>query len=101
MKVAVVGVGYVGLSNALLLSQHNEVFALDIDCNKVDLLKNKVSPIDDKDIQEYLQKEELNFTATIDEQEAYLGADYVIISTPTDYDELTDYFDTKTIEIVN
>ncbi|WP_351000829.1 nucleotide sugar dehydrogenase [Shewanella sp. TB7-MNA-CIBAN-0143] len=100
MKIAVVGTGYVGLSNALLLAQHNEVIALDIVPDKVELLNNKISPIDDPDIQEYLLKSDLSFKATLDEEEAYFNADFIIIATPTDYDDINDSFNTKSIEYV-
>ena len=99
-KVAVAGTGYVGLSNAVLLAQHNEVKAVDLVAEKVELLNNKKSPIEDKEISEYLTTKELNLQATLDAQVAYKDADYVVIATPTDYDPQTNYFNTGSVEAV-
>ncbi|MBT2731086.1 nucleotide sugar dehydrogenase [Carnobacterium sp. ISL-102] len=98
MKITVVGTGYVGLSNAILLAQHNEVTALEIVEEKVCLINQKKSPIADKEIEEYLTSKELNLTATMDKTSAYKQADFVIISTPTNYDDKKNYFDTSSVE---
>ena len=100
MKIAIAGTGYVGLSNAILLAQHNEVVAVDIMQEKVDLINNKKSPIVDAEVEEYLATKELNLVATTDAYKAYKDAEFVIISTPTDYDPEQNYFNTRSVEAV-
>ena len=98
MKITVVGTGYVGLSNAVLLSQSNEVIALDIVEKRVDLINQKKSPIKDEEIESFLVNKNLNLLATLDKKKAYENADYIIIATPTDYDTELDFFDTSTVD---
>jgi len=100
MKIAVVGMGYVGLSNALLLAQHNQVIALDTDAEKIALLNAQTSPIQDADIERFLKNKDINFTATTDRHTAYRKAAYVIIATPTDYDPATNHFNTQSVKSV-
>jgi UDPglucose 6-dehydrogenase len=100
MKIVIAGTGYVGLSLAVLLAQHNEVIALDVIPEKVEMLNRKASPISDAEIEDYLKNKALNLTATLNKEKAYQGADFVVIATPTDYDVETNYFNTKSIETV-
>ncbi|MCU1588272.1 MAG: uncharacterized protein JWN31_1765, partial [Frankiales bacterium] len=99
-RIAVAGTGYVGMSNAVILAQHNTVLALDIDPDKVDLINRRESPIIDEELQDYLRNKPLDLKATLDPAEAYDGAEFVIVATPTDYDESTNYFNTGSVESV-
>lgn len=100
MKIAVAGIGYVGVSNAVVLAQHNEVVATDIDAKRVDLLNRGVSPVADSELSDYLATRELDLTATIDAEAAYAGASFVVVATPTNYDDVTQFFDTASVESV-
>lgn len=100
MKIAVAGLGYVGISNAVLLAQKNKVVAIDVNAQRVDMLNKRISPIIDDDVQAYLTEKELDLVATMNKKEAYQGADFVIVATPTNYDPETDFFDTHSVEAV-
>ena len=100
MNITITGVGYVVLSNALLLSKNHNVIALDVDADKIEMLNHGQSPIEDLEIQDYFDKKEINFTSTLDKKEAYQNADFVIVATPTDYDTDTRHLDTESVELV-
>jgi UDPglucose 6-dehydrogenase len=100
MKIAVIGIGYVGLSNAILLSQHHEVVAVDVSPERVNMINSRISPLVDPEVQQYLKEKELNLTATTDITTALAQADYAIVSTPTNYDAKLNFFDTSTVETV-
>jgi UDPglucose 6-dehydrogenase len=100
LKIAVTGLGYVGLSNAVLLAQKNEVYAVDVDAARVTMVNDRKSPISDVELEEFFASHDLNLTATLEPELAYAGADYVIVATPTDYDAVAHYFDTSSVEAV-